>query len=337
WSGNLPSPIGKGVLWPTGITGCSGIQSESKPSDSTLRAYSARSPLWAVAVIRIPIFISPSFVNFRLCVVAPICTISETFRQRYATAQGIESTLRGQRRIGFSQLVNFTLPRDEGGHETVPQQKYNLLFRLNPIASSCEGFTSHRAFLWCSTGPGVGGARPPGRTCTHSAGLGGVSRAGGGGPPQPLGEIGAPLVGAHRANRQCQRFRLGDHDHEPFAPGHAGIEQVALQQREMLGAERQHYGGILRALTLMDRGRIGECELIEFTTGIRYRAALEIHVHYPFLQVNLGDASDIAVEHLFVVVVDLLEHFIARRIGPAKPLQLWRCGGIELLLQRTIE
>ena len=113
--------------------------------------------------------------------------------------------------------------------------------------------------------------------------------------------------------------------------------KLRFEQREMLGAERNHHRGIFRSLAFMDRGRVGQRELIEFAKRIQHRATLNVDVHPPFFQVNVANASDVAVEHLFIIVVDLLEHFIARRIGPTKPLELRGRVGIELLLQRTVE
>src|SRR5262245_35096516 len=105
----------------------------------------------------------------------------------------------------------------------------------------------------------------------------------------------------------------------------------------MLGDEGNHYRWIFRALALMDRGGIGQRELIEFTIGILDLASLKLHVHHALLWVNLPNAADVAIKDLFVIVIDMLEHFIARGIGPAKALELRSGLGIELLLEGAIE
>src|SRR5215813_10028136 len=87
----------------------------------------------------------------------------------------------------------------------------------------------------------------------------------------------------------------------------------------------------------MDRGRIRQRELIQFSEGILYTPAVKVDVEDAFFEINLGDAPDIAVEDLFLVVVDLLQHFVPGRIVPAKTLQLRGSGGIEPLLQCAIE
>src|SRR5215510_10014678 len=105
----------------------------------------------------------------------------------------------------------------------------------------------------------------------------------------------------------------------------------------MLGDEGNHHRWIFRALALMDRGGIGQRQLIEFTSGILDLAPLKLHLHHTLVQVNLSNAADVAIEDLFVIVIDVLEYFIARGIGPAKALELRRGLGIELLLEDAIE
>src|SRR5262249_24079743 len=87
----------------------------------------------------------------------------------------------------------------------------------------------------------------------------------------------------------------------------------------------------------MNRGRIGQRELIELSKPIVYPPAVKIDLDNSLFEIDLGDAPDIAVEDLFLIVIDLLQHFVPRRIAPAEALELRGSGGIEPLLQCAIE
>src|SRR5262245_12479308 len=87
----------------------------------------------------------------------------------------------------------------------------------------------------------------------------------------------------------------------------------------------------------MNRSGIGEREFIKFSKSILHRPAVKVDQDGAFLQIDLRDPPDVAVEHLFLVVVNVLQHFVARRIGPAKALELWGSRGIEPLLEGGIQ
>src|SRR5215510_15777676 len=105
----------------------------------------------------------------------------------------------------------------------------------------------------------------------------------------------------------------------------------------MLRDEGKNHRRIFRALALMNGGGIGQGELIEFPKGILDSPAVKVDVDGAFFQIDLRDAPDVALEHFFLVVVDMLEDFITRRIRPAKALNLRGSGGIEALLEHHIE
>ena len=72
----------------------------------------------------------------------------------------------------------------------------------------------------------------------------------------------------------------------------------------------------------MNRGSIGQGEFIEFPEGILHGPAIKVDVEDSFFEIDLCDPPDVAVEDLFLVIVDVLKDFITRRIRPAKALEL---------------
>ena len=64
--------------------------------------------------------------------------------------------------------------------------------------------------------------------------------------------------------------------HQLLAARHPRVDQVPLQHRVVLGAERDHDGGVLRALALVNRRRVGQYQLIEFAKAIDEFATIEV-------------------------------------------------------------
>jgi len=87
----------------------------------------------------------------------------------------------------------------------------------------------------------------------------------------------------------------------------------------------------------MNRGGLGLGEFIEFSKSILHHPAIKSDLDDPFVQIDLCDPPNVAVEDLFLVIVDVLENFIAGRIRPAKALELRGSGRIEPLLERDIQ
>jgi hypothetical protein len=75
-------------------------------------------------------------------------------------------------------------------------------------------------------------------------------------------------------NRQC--LPLADEHHQALTARHPRVDQVPLQHRVVLGAERDHYGWVLRALALVNCRRVGQHQLIEFAKAVGEIAAIEV-------------------------------------------------------------
>jgi hypothetical protein len=82
----------------------------------------------------------------------------------------------------------------------------------------------------------------------------------GGGPrrtePKPFVKLRPASPPRNVANRNRDGPLLADQDHEPLAAGNASVEEVSLQHGIVLGQDRDHHGGILRALALVDGGGV---------------------------------------------------------------------------------
>src|ERR1700734_462806 len=74
----------------------------------------------------------------------------------------------------------------------------------------------------------------------------------GGGPrrtePKPLVKLRPASPPRNVANRNRDGLLLAHKDHEPLAAGNASVEEISLQHGIVLGQDRDHNGGILRAL-----------------------------------------------------------------------------------------
>src|SRR3984957_7124914 len=79
----------------------------------------------------------------------------------------------------------------------------------------------------------------------------------------------------------------------------------------MLSRKGNHHCWIFRALRLVNSDRIGGDDLIEFAEVILDQPAIVIEHELLSIRVNRTAEAEIAVEDLFVVVVDRLHHLIA--------------------------
>jgi hypothetical protein len=118
---------------------------------------------------------------------------------------------------------------------------------------------------------------------------------------------------------------LPDDDHQLLPSGDARIEQIAGEHGIVLRRQRDHDDRILGALTFVHGCCIGQGYFIQFPDVIGDNASLKINFDLPFLRIDLGYLPDVPVVDILLIVIDRLEYFIARRIGPAKPGDLG-CG-----------
>jgi hypothetical protein len=70
------------------------------------------------------------------------------------------------------------------------------------------------------------------------------------------------------ANCDRDGLLLADKDHQPLAAGDAGVEEVSLQHRVVLGEDRDDYSRIFGALTLVDGSGIGGNERVKLPEGV---------------------------------------------------------------------
>ena len=63
-------------------------------------------------------------------------------------------------------------------------------------------------------------------------------------------------------------FSLAEQDDEALASGDACVKKVPVEHGIMLRRDRNDHDGIFRSLRFMDRGRIGEGDLIQFAESV---------------------------------------------------------------------
>ena len=99
------------------------------------------------------------------------------------------------------------------------------------------------------------------------------------------------------------RLLLADQHHQSLAACHAGVEQIALQHRVVLGHDGNDHGRIFGALRFVNGRRVGQHDLIEFPERVGDQPAVEVDRDLGLLGIDGGDEPDIAVERLPLVVV----------------------------------
>src|ERR1700680_63090 len=95
------------------------------------------------------------------------------------------------------------------------------------------------------------------------------------------------------------RFLLPEQDDEPLAAGDTGVKQIALQHHIVLCRDRNDDSGKFRALRFMNRRRVSEDDLVEFTERIGDRPAVESDRHLAEFEIDGSDVADVAVVDLF--------------------------------------
>src|SRR5262249_52784106 len=74
-----------------------------------------------------------------------------------------------------------------------------------------------------------------------------------------------------------------------------------------------------------------------FADVIGNEPSLKVDYNFAFFGIDLGDLSNIPVVDILLVIIDCLEDFIPRGIGPAKLGEAWRRLRIEGLLEHGVE
>jgi hypothetical protein len=104
----------------------------------------------------------------------------------------------------------------------------------------------------------------------------------------------------------------------------------------VLGVDGQDHHRILAALALVNGRGVGEVQLVQLVEVILHDPIVEPDMQFLLHVVDLGHAADVAVEHVFVVVVDHLHDLVAHAEGPAVALD-GRTGRVQCLLEDRIE
>jgi transposase len=79
----------------------------------------------------------------------------------------------------------------------------------------------------------------------------------------------------------------------------------------LLRRKRNHYRGIFRTLGLVNGDRIGGDDLIELAEVVVDQPAIKVEHELLGLRVNRLNEPEVAIEDIFVVVVDGLHHLVA--------------------------
>ena len=150
---------------------------------------------------------------------------------------------------------------------------------------------------------------------------------------QPFLELRPASERLTAANRHSDRSALTDDHHEPPAPGHARVEQIAPEHRVVLRGQRDHHGRVLRALRLVNRGRVGEHQLVELAEAVGDLTSVELDQHLAGFRVDRANEAKVAVVDVLVVVVLDLHHLVAGAECPAEALDGVLAGWVEHALQ----
>jgi hypothetical protein len=87
----------------------------------------------------------------------------------------------------------------------------------------------------------------------------------------------------------------------------------------------------------LDRGRIGQHQLVQLADAIDHLPALEIDRQFALLQVEARDDTQVAVVDFLVVVVLDLHDLVAEAEGPTEPFDTDLARRVQRFLQLDIE
>src|SRR6202035_1738863 len=105
----------------------------------------------------------------------------------------------------------------------------------------------------------------------------------------------------------------------------------------MLCRDGNDDSGKFRALRFMDRRRVSEDDLVEFTERIRDRPSVESDRHLAEFEIDGSDEADVAIIHLFVIVILDLHDLVTDGKGRPEFFDLWFSSRIESPLQFDIQ
>ena len=187
--------------------------------------------------------------------------------------------------------------------------------------------------LFCPGGFGLTGGGNDGSPVEDSAPEFPVGRQGG---IQPLPKARIAFQHGHIVDGIGQGFRRTDQHADLFGARDTRIDQVALEHHEVGHQHRHDHNRVFRPLRLMNRRGVGQRQFVEFRDIVLDPFAVEIDFQRPLLRIHLPDITQIAVEHILVVVVALLHHTIALTIGIAAAAEA-RPRRIQCLLQQQVQ
>ena len=103
----------------------------------------------------------------------------------------------------------------------------------------------------------------------------------------------------------------------------------------MRGVQWDHDHGILAPLAFVHRGRVGQIDLVEFGRFVLHQLIEKVDLDASLLAVDARDASQIAVENAFVVIVAQLHDLVAHAQRGSAALQRL-AGWIDESLQLAV-
>ena len=153
---------------------------------------------------------------------------------------------------------------------------------------------------------------------------------------QPLLELRIALGDGDVADGIPQGTLLTNDNADFLGTGDGGVDKVALEHDVVGEVDGDDDDGIFAALALVDGRGIGETKLVEFRGLVFHCLAIEADGQCAILHVDSGDDSDVAVEHLFGVVVLELQHTVAfaeHESGTGEAV----AGGVDTLLDGHVQ
>lgn len=130
-------------------------------------------------------------------------------------------------------------------------------------------------------------------------------------------EVGAADFGFVIADRHGIGLEVADEINLLAGAGDAGIDEVALEHHEVLFEQGDNHGGVFAALTFMDADGIGELDFAEFALGVFDVLAVKINGESGFVGGDARYDAGVAIEDVFIVVIPVLDDFIADAVGDA--------------------
>ena len=154
--------------------------------------------------------------------------------------------------------------------------------------------------------------------------------------PQAVCQHGVALRGPAVADGQVDSLFLSHQDQDLFRPGHAGVEEIALEHDVVGHHEGHDDDGVFAPLALVDGAGVGQDELVQLGDVIGDIPAVEVDLELPLLHIHMADHADVPVEDLLVVVIADLHDLVVQAVLGAAPAQA-DSRRIQDLLQLLVE